>query len=339
MNKKRILGGGLFFLLAVTLLVTSSPAWERGTHAFIAHHLKKANGPYDIEEMYGAMAPDAFNYLFTAPGILYRDYLYDQTHHYFLKVQYAVKYGYEKASSYGFISHNDTWGADSTAHHASLTLDPNEGYVITKAKMLDVYLKSVSSDYFNLLKDYPEVALEICHNIIEAAGDIVLVKFDRSLGAKIIQIAARPKTNMQNLMVRAYAQGLSDFSQTTAAPLSYAEAEQFIRATENAFRTSCIAYGYLLQQDESIILENVIAEFKSLATVYLTAFGLPVPDDATLTALLQGSFQAAIELIKDDYLPEIMATINMLKKSMVKEVKPSVMATRPPASFNKNKLH
>jgi len=45
--------------------------------------------------MYGAMAPDAFNYMFTQPYILYRDFLYDQTHHYFLKIQQAVKYGYE----------------------------------------------------------------------------------------------------------------------------------------------------------------------------------------------------------------------------------------------------
>jgi hypothetical protein len=314
--------------------------WERGTHAFIAHHLKKANGPYDIEEMYGAMAPDAFNYMFTLPGLLYRDFLYDQTHHYFLKIQHAVKYGYEKASSYGFISHNDTWGADSTAHHASLTLDPNEGYVITKAKMLDDYLKSVSPDYYNLLKDYPAIALEICHNIIEAAGDIVLVRYDRTLGSKIIQIAARPKTNMQNLMVRAYAKDLYDFSQTTPVPLdSLAAAEQLIRTEENNFRASCIAYGWLLQQDEATILENVIAEFKNLAALYLTAVGLPVPDEATLTALLQGAFQAAIGLIENDYLPEIMATINMLKKSMIKEVKPSVMATRPTAALTKSKIN
>lgn len=327
--------------LGVLLAIISgtAAAWEKGTHAFIADKLKKANGPYNIEEMYGAMAPDAFNYLFTAPYILYRDYLYDQTHHYFLKVQYAVKYGYEKASSYGFISHNNLWGADSTAHKASLTLMPDEGYVITKAKMLDEYLKGVSTDYYNLFKDYPAVALEVCHNIIEAAGDIVLVRYDRSLGAKIIQIAARPKTNMQNLMVRAYAQGLADFSQTTAAPLTLAEAEQFIRATENDFRTSCISYGWLLQQDEATILENVMAQFKQLAAAYFTALGLPVPDDALLTALLQGAFQAAIGLIENDYMPEVMATIDMLKKGMIKEVKPNVMATRPTAVLVKAKLH
>lgn len=325
--------------LLLAIISVSAAAWERGTHAFIADKLKKANGPYNIEEMYGAMAPDAFNYLFTAPYIFYRDYLYDQTHHYFLKVQHAVKYGYEKASSYGFISHNNLWGADSTAHQASLTLLPDEGYVITKAKMLDEYLKGVSTDYYNLFKDYPAVALEVCHNIIEAAGDIVLVRYDHSLGAKIMQIAARPKTNMQNLMARAYAQGLSDFSQTTTAPLTPAEAEQFIRATENDFRTSCISYGWLLQQDEATILENVMAQFKQLAAAYFTALGLPVPDDALLTALLQGAFQAAMGLIENDYMPEIMATIEMLKKGMVKEVKPSVMATRPTAALIKAKLH
>ncbi len=336
---KKALVPVISIFLVLSILAGLTSAWERGTHAFIAHKLKKANGPYDIEEMYGAMAPDAFNYLFTAPYILYRDFLYDQTHHHFLKIQYAVKYGYEKASSYGFISHNNLWGADSTAHNASLTLLPDEGYVITKAKALDEYLKSVSPDYYNLFKDYPAVALEVCHNIIEAAGDIVLVRYDRSLGAKIVQIAARPKTNMQNLMVRAYAKDLADFSQGTAAPMTLEEAEMFIRATENEFRTSCIAYGWLLQQDESIILENVIAQFKELARVYLTAVGLPVPDDALLQALLEASFQAAIGLIENDYLPEIMATIDMLKRSMVKEVKPSVMATRPTAALVKSKLH
>jgi hypothetical protein len=329
---------GLFLSigLALAVLAVTSGAWERGTHAFIADKLKKANGPYNIEEMYGAMAPDVFNYMFTPPGILYRDYLYDQTHHYFLKVQQAVKYGYEKSSSYGFISHNDIRGADSTAHHASRTLSPDEGYVITKATILNSYLMQ-DPNYAALLGGYPEVALEICHNIIEAAGDIVLVRYDRSVGKKLMEIAARPKTNMQNLMVRAYAQGLFEFSLTTPAPLAYAEAEQLIRNEENNFRTSCIAYGYLLQQDEAMILENVIAEFKNLANAYLTAVGLPVPDDATLTALLQASFSLAISLIENDYMPEIMATIAMVKKNMVKEVKPNVMATRPSAVLIKEK--
>jgi hypothetical protein len=49
--------------------------------------------------------------------------------------------------------------------------------------------------------------------------------------------------------------------------------------------------------------------------------GLPVPDEGTLNALLNVSFQVADSLIKDDYMREIQATIAMVNRNMVKEVK------------------
>jgi len=61
----------------------------------------------------------------------------------------------------------------------------------------------------------------------------------------------------------------------------------------------------------------------------------PVP----LIVLLQASFEAAIGLIENDYLPEIMATVDRLKKGMVKEIKPNVMATRPVPAQRKVKKH
>ena len=307
--------------IGMAVLAGAAIAWERGTHAFIADKLKKAGGPYNIDEMYGAMAPDVFNYLFTMPNVAFRDYLYDQTHHQSLKVKTAVKWGYEKSSAYGFLSHNNVWGADSTAHIASLTLLLNEGYVITKAEMLNYWLIANVPQYAALVSGAPAVGVDICHNVIEAAGDIVLARNDTSVGAKLMEIALRPKPHMQNLMVRAYAQGLSDVSGSYGYPINLSQAEQLIRSEEEGFRTSCIAYGFLLQQDESIILANVIAQFKQLAQVFLALYGLPVPDDATLTALLQVSFQAADDLIKDDYMGEILATIAMVKRNMVKEVK------------------
>ncbi len=33
------------------------------------------------------------------------------------------------------ITHKGLWGADRTAHSASLALDPTKGYVITKAEI------------------------------------------------------------------------------------------------------------------------------------------------------------------------------------------------------------
>ena len=307
--------------LGMAVLAGAAMAWERGTHAFIADKLKKAGGPYNIDEMYGAMAPDVFNYLFTMPNVAFRDYLYDQTHHQFLKVKEAVKWGYEKSSAYGFLSHNNVWGADSTAHIASRTLLLNEGYVITKAKMLNNWLIANVPQYAALVSEAPAVGVDICHNVIEAAGDIVLARNDTSVGAKLMEIALRPKPHMQNLMVRAYAQGLSDVSGSRGYFITLAQAEQLIRSEETKFRISCIGYGYLLQQDESVILANVIAEFKQLAVLYLALNGLPVPDEGTLNALLNVSFQVADSLIKDDYMREIQATIAMVKRNMVKEVK------------------
>jgi hypothetical protein len=307
--------------LGVAVLAGAAMAWERGTHAFIADKLKKAGGPYNIDEMYGSMAPDVFNYLFTMPNVLFRGYLYDQTHLQFLKVKEAVKWGYEKSSAYGFLSHNNIWGADSTAHIASRTLLPNEGYVITKAQILNAWMIANVPPYAALVGPYPAIGLEICHNVIEAAGDIVLARHDASVGAKLMEIALRPKPDMQNLMVRAYAQGLADASGSLGYSITLVQAEQLIRSEEEGFRTSCIAYGFLLQQDESVILANVMAQFKQLAQVFLALNGLPVPDDATLTALLQVSFQVADGLIEDDYMREIRATIAMVKRNMVKEVK------------------
>jgi len=58
-----------------------------------------------------------------------------------------------------------------------------------------------------------------------------------------------------------------------------------------------------------------------------------------LIVLHQASFQAAIGFIENDYLPEIMATVDMLKKGMVKEIKPNVMATRPVPAQRKVKKY
>ncbi len=63
--------------------------------------------------MYGGVAPDLFNYLF-AP---YQPYLDGQTHDDFLKVWEAAgprQNSVKRALAYGFVSHNDLWGADVT---------------------------------------------------------------------------------------------------------------------------------------------------------------------------------------------------------------------------------
>ncbi|MCL4477241.1 MAG: hypothetical protein M1508_13645 [Nitrospirae bacterium] len=63
--------------------------------------------------------------------------LYIATHYDFLKVWDASRNEVERSLAYGFVSHNDMWGADFTAHHSGRTYGQTEGYVIAKAEILD----------------------------------------------------------------------------------------------------------------------------------------------------------------------------------------------------------
>lgn len=307
-------GIGLLGLLVLGAgLAPSALGWERGTHAFIADQLKKGGGLNTIEAMYGATAPDAFNYLFTNPGLAYRDFLYGKTHFEAEKVLDAVRNGHEKAAALGFLSHNNEWGADRTAHTRSLTLDHTEGYAITKAKMMNAMLMA-DPGYAALVAGAPDAALEICHDIVEAAGDVILKRYDPTVGRKLTAMALRPRANIQNLMVRAYARDLAGFSRTTPFPLTISQAAQVIAGVETEFRTMTIGYGCLLSGDDETLIDNIIDQYKGLAGAFLNVYGLPVPDDATLTALISGGLEVALQLCQGDYMTEVLATVEEVRK-------------------------
>src|SRR5512138_1476024 len=90
-------------LVAALLLVgsaTQAGAWGSATHVFIDDHLG-AQGPLrNLNEIYGGMAPDVFNYLFDHPDLL--QYLYVQTHYGYLKVWEEADTLLGKAAVYGF---------------------------------------------------------------------------------------------------------------------------------------------------------------------------------------------------------------------------------------------
>ncbi len=127
MERKRIrksfLTLGLICLSAL-LLPTAAFAWNQATHAYIADRLNAHVGHDNLLEMWGSVAPDFFNYIFdpaVCPG-----WVSDQTHGMvsdtFLKVWNAADSEKEAALAYGFVSHNEAWGADHIAHESSLTL-------------------------------------------------------------------------------------------------------------------------------------------------------------------------------------------------------------------------
>jgi hypothetical protein len=316
---KKAMIGFLGVLVAGLILAPSVFGWERGTHAYIAELIKRGGGPKTVEAMYGSTVPDVFNYMYTEPGYFYRAFLYDQTHFHAMKVWREANGGAEKDAARGFVSHNNAWGADMTAHTRSLTLDPNEGYIITKAKLLNSLLMN-DPGYAALVGSVPDMALEICHDIVEAAGDIILKHADSTVGRRLVELARMPRPEAAELLIQAYADDLADFSQTTPAPLSRKKAEKFIRAAEAEYRNGVIAYGHLLEGDDATLIANIVEMYKSLAASFLGSYGIPVPDDATLGALISGALDLSLQICQADYMTEVLATAEMVKREIKKRL-------------------
>ena len=308
---KRALAAVIAVALGTAVFVTPALSWEKGTHLYIADKLKKQGGmnPSNLDEMYGAMAPDIFNYVFDLPAEVYA-WLYDQTHHQYIKMWKAVKWGYEKPLAFGFVSHNDTWGADRTAHHLALTTGLTEGYIITKANML------VAAMDWGALEAVvgpiaADVRLEVCHNIVEAAGDVVLKRYYPRLGQNLVAAGSRSDKRFRALFLKAWLPGL------TALLGSESAAQDVLLNGESAFRTyQVVMYGWLLQQSEDVVVDGIAAQFNSLVGGYLASKGIVVPPGTDLTVFIHDTLVGAIGLIESDYMLEVDATVNYVRAQM-----------------------
>jgi hypothetical protein len=302
--KKRLMAMGVIFL---TLLFVPREAfpWGFATHAYINDHLAKRRTGNNLNEIYGGVAPDLFNYLFDYPE--YLDFLSDQTHLEFSKVWEASKYGSEKPLALGFVSHNDVWGADSTAHHACRKCGQPYGYAITKANLL-LSLAPLPPE----LEIPDDVSLEIFHEIVENAVDILVKRVDPSIGHKLTSAALLRSFRFPRLLVRAYAKDLA-FS----AGISEPEATQFIKAAESEFRNTINLYGQILMQDEATAIQLISQQTANLAEGFLALYGIFLPISREEVVGMVASYMAlAIELCQDDSLQEIEATIRDVRRQL-----------------------
>jgi hypothetical protein len=300
-------------LLWATTVATAF-AWEKGTHAYIADLLRKKAGAQNIEEMYGAMVPDIAGYNFSDAGI----WLETATHTHSMWVWNAARSGPERSGAAGFVSHNDIWGADFIAHSYSLLTNGYPGYIVQKAAVMHELMKSANAAY-NTLFGSPllqDVGIMICHNLAEAAGDIVLKRNDPEIGQKVVSIVRRPNPTVLGLMIKAYASGLA-----SGAGISLDAAKAFITQAESEFRMGAIGYGYLLQGDEQTLRETVTAAFVSIGTAFLTylnsqGYSIPIPDPATMTSIVSDGMTVALDLLSADYMTAVNATVDYLADTL-----------------------
>ena len=179
MKKLTVMVGTLFF--SVFLSAQAAFPWGWTVHTYIDEqfatkwHLRNAN------QLYGGLAPDLFNFRFDAPE--YQKYLFEQTHYEFMRVWDVAKSKPGQALAFGFVSHNEAWGIDSTAHRNGLTFGqmgtipehPNEGgYVVAKAYILMGILKQIPQ--FAVLQLPDPVVLTVAHELVERGVDLLIKK-------------------------------------------------------------------------------------------------------------------------------------------------------------------
>ncbi len=291
-------------LLTSFLNATDASAWGSAVHAYIDDHLG-ANGPVrNANEIYGGMAPDVFNYMFDHPDRL--RFLYGQTHNNFMRLWDVAHRPLGRSVAFGFVSHNDVWGADSTAHHQCTQCNAPYGYVIVKAQQM-VRLAPLSN-----LGIPDEVALEVHHNVVESALDLLIRHQDPNVGQKITAGALLRSPEFSLLLAEAYAR---DFSRHFG--LTRSEAVKAITGEEMKFRRMMIQYGQVLMQDDETALQLVAEQLADQATTYLGSFGVTLPlEPPQVVELARQLLGLAMWLCEPDYTQEIHETIRVVDHAL-----------------------
>ncbi len=305
-KKRRYLSVGLFFLVMGFFSSEAFP-WGFATHAYIDDHLGKTKKFQNADEIYGGVAPDTFNYLFAHPD--YLGFLSDQTHAEFTKLWNASNKGLGKSLAYGFVSHNDVWGADYTAHHSGLTFGQDVGYVIAKAILLSEILKQVPEYAALNLPD--EITLEISHELVEDGVDLLVKGIDPSIGQKLSSSALSRTPNFPVLLVKAYAKDFSQF-----AGINYRDASKSMIAGEKEFRQRIVFYGQALMQEEATAIQLISEGTAEVAAIFLEAYGITPPPNEEIVPLIEFAIGQSITLCADDFSDEITATITYVDQQM-----------------------
>lgn len=281
--------------IVLTLAFLAQPAlpWGSATHAYIMDCIGKKTYLRNLNEIYGSLAPDMFNLMETS---YFRDYLWEQTHRHpgFMKVWNSASWiGLEKPLAYGFVAHNDQWAMDYTAHHRS-RLYWIDGYVIIKAHLLEAIF-----DLSAELGITETEAIDLWHNLVEVAGDIVIWRNDPNIGKKIKASALLRSPQFPGLLVKAYAAELNTNYLTEITTMGFGNAQEFLFYMEDQFRLVMFGYGHALDNNSE---EEIIDAFVALAIQYYE-----LPPAATPEAIKQ-LLEISLLYIQGDYMREINRT-------------------------------
>lgn len=311
--------------LGLICLVFAMPpgafSWNQPTHAYIADKLGARVGRDNLNEMWGSVTPDFFNYVFDpalCPG-----WVSDQTQgtysDTFLKVWEAADTNFEVALAYGFVTHNQGWGADHTAHIACRTCGQNDGYIIVKAgQLLSAPYPADPEQTFaevfeNALGMSPGEASLVAHVVIEEAIDIRLAnEVDPLIGRKLATAARNETKGFQPLLVKAFS---ADYAAHCFAG-DYSKAARVLTATEKKHRKDMIFIGEAISRPEDVAVQ-LLAEH--LVGVFPDFMGRPLPvPDADAVEIIEAAIFSSTAIC-DDYKEEIDATVEFVGEMLEKK--------------------
>jgi hypothetical protein len=274
--------------------------------------------------MWGSLGPDIFNFIFDQA--LCPIWLAEQTHggttESAMKVWNAASTTSEKSLAYGFLSHNQSWGADYTAHISGLTFGEGVGYINAKAMVLldtpidptipyDPDLNPTFAEVFTGIGMTSEQQLIIAHVIAEYAIDIMLKNdADRFIGRKLMMAARARSSMLPGLLVEAYA---ADYA-ANCVGIDYPTAVSIITSAEAEYRNNMIFYGRAISLPEPIAAQLIAEQIVALAPGFLGG-PLPIPE-ADAVEIVIAMIYASMEIC-DDYLTEINATIEFVENNLI----------------------
>ena len=297
------------FLCMVFFLAQTAFSWGWAVHTYIDDQFSTKWALRNGNQIYGGLAPDLFNFRFDAPE--YRAYLFYQTHNNFMNVWNAAQSTPGRAIAFGFVSHNEVWGVDSTAHRSGITFGVGEGYVIAKAKVLKGILDQVPQ--FTALQLPEQVVLEVAHELVERGVDILMKGIDPMIGAKMAAAALPPNPNFVPLLEKSYAEGLAAYF-----GIRDIDARKFITSSERQFRQMMVLYGQTLMKDEATAISLNAEQLEEVAKMFLAAYGLPpLPEGVDIKPLLQFGIQQGMTICAQDFAGEVSATLDLVEQQLV----------------------
>jgi hypothetical protein len=318
-------------VLLVLCISTLALAWSPGTHAYIANKLNKGISPANT--IFGAVAPD-INQLLSPDQ---NSPFFTATHYGFdgmLDATAVVPGRNAKALAFGYVSHNEVWGADHYAHITS-NLYPNyvnpdgrysgqNGYVWVKAQQLRALMQTQleQSGQASSLTDFLLSDPMNCHFIVEYAMDIVLkTTRDTKIGERLMNASTLyDSDSLGALFTNAYP-GLAGGAMATYQG-NWAGLMQMYGAALNkpTLSQTVPAVAAFLE----MLAEQLLAG--QIDTALGVPPGTPLPDPVKqqLLALINLGLQDSVALCAADYNLELDATINAVRKTMKQnEIKPT----------------